>query len=164
MARRRYGAGAVKRRSDGRWEGQLRLPDGRRQYVYAADQRQVVSRLQEERWRTAAGIPRQANGLTLGEYLPEWLEVCRGRLRPKTFDSHALCAHRVELRGRRSRPRPALVEPAGPALGSGSSSPGSTGRPGSASARCCGSTSAAASRRVTPHLAHTEGRVKCAFR
>jgi integrase len=97
MARRRYGAGAVKRRSDGRWEGQLRLPDGRRQYVYAADQRQVVSRLQEERWRIANGIPRKATGLTLGQYLPEWLEVCRGRLRPKTFDSYALCAHRVGL-------------------------------------------------------------------
>jgi integrase len=33
----------------------------------------------------------------LEEYLPAWLEVCRGRLRPKTFDSYALCVHRVEL-------------------------------------------------------------------
>ena len=83
MARRRYGAGAVKRRADGRWEGQLRLPDGTRRYVYAADQRQLVSRLQAERWRIANWIPRKANGLTLGEYLPVWLEVCRGRLRPQ---------------------------------------------------------------------------------
>ncbi|MEP7104972.1 MAG: hypothetical protein ABI838_03895, partial [Chloroflexota bacterium] len=56
-----------------------------------------MTRLQEERWRIASGIPRRASGLTLGEYLPEWLEVCRGRLRPKTFDSYALCVRRLEL-------------------------------------------------------------------
>jgi hypothetical protein len=126
MARRRYGAGAVKRRLDGRWEGQLRLPDGRRQYVYAADQRQMVSRLQEERWRIAAGIPRKATGLTLGEYLPEWLEVCRGRLRPKTFDSYALCAHRVDLQLGRVplvRLNPMIIQSDYARLGAGGLSP-----------------------------------------
>ena len=96
MARRGHGAGTVKRRADGRWEGQLRLADGTRRYVYAADQRQLVSKLQEKRWRIASGIPRRATGLNLGTYLPEWLEVCRGRLRPKTFDSYALCVARLQ--------------------------------------------------------------------
>jgi integrase len=98
MARRRYGSGSVTLRSDGRWEGQLRLPNGSRRFVYGRDRRQVVARLQEERWRIAAGIPRRVSGLTLGEYLPEWLEVCRKRLRPKTFESYALCVHRIEMR------------------------------------------------------------------
>ena len=69
MTRRRYGSGSVTLRSDGRWEGQLRLPNGARRFVYGRDRRQLVARLQEERWRIAAGIPRRANGLTLGEYL-----------------------------------------------------------------------------------------------
>jgi hypothetical protein len=47
--------------------------------------------------RIAIGIPRSANGLTLGEYLSEWLEVCRRRLRPKTFESYALCVQRIEV-------------------------------------------------------------------
>jgi integrase len=97
MGRRRYGLGAVRRRSDGRWEGQLRLADGARRYVYARNRDELITQLQEERWRIANGIPRRASSLTLGQYLPEWLEVCRGRLRPKTFDAYALCAHRVDL-------------------------------------------------------------------
>jgi integrase len=97
MARRRYGSGSITLRSDGRWEGRIRLPDGSRRFFYGRDRRQLVTRLQEERWRIAAGIPRSANGLTLGEYLPEWLEVCRRRLRPKTFESYALCCRRIEV-------------------------------------------------------------------
>ena len=96
MARRRFGSGTVRQRSDGRWEGQLRLPDGRRRFVYSRDRRRVVARLQEERWRLAAGVPRPAAGLTLGEYLEQWLEVCRRRLRVKTYDSYVLCAHRIQ--------------------------------------------------------------------
>ena len=97
MARRRYGSGTVTLRSDGRWEGQLRLADGSRRFVYARDRRQLVSKLQEERWRIASGIPRKSDGLTLGDYLGEWLEICRTRLRPRTFDAYSLCAHRIEV-------------------------------------------------------------------
>jgi hypothetical protein len=101
MARRRYGSGSVTLRSDGRWEGRIRLPDGSRRFLHGRNRRQLVTRLQDERWRIDAGIPRSANGLTLGEYLPEWLEVCRRRLRPKTFDSYALCAQRPAPAARR---------------------------------------------------------------
>jgi hypothetical protein len=47
MGRRRYGLGAVKRRSDGRWEEQLRLADGSRKYVYARNRDEVITRLQD---------------------------------------------------------------------------------------------------------------------
>ena len=96
MARRRYGSGAVKQRSDGRWEGQLRLSDGSRKYVYAHSRDQLVARLQEERWRLAYGIPVRARGLSLTDYLQQWLDVARTRLRPKTFDSYELCVRRIE--------------------------------------------------------------------
>ena len=96
MGRRRYGSGGIRQQPDGRWEGSLRLADGSRRSLYGRNRDQLVARLQEERWRIASGIPRKANCLTLAEHLSEWLELCRGRLRPKTFDSHALSVRRVQ--------------------------------------------------------------------
>src|SRR5215467_9882539 len=96
MGKRRYGSGAVRLRSDGRWEGQLRLADGSRRSVYAKSREQVIARLQEERWRLTWGIPMRARGLLLGEYLPQWLAVARTRLRPRTVESYALCSRRVD--------------------------------------------------------------------
>jgi integrase len=56
----------------------------------------LVTRLQEERWRLAWGIPVRAKRLLLAEYLQQWLEVARTRLRPKTFDAYELCLRRIE--------------------------------------------------------------------
>jgi integrase len=44
----------------------------------------------------ATGIPLPARGLLLSNYLHEWLEVMRSRLRPKTFDAYQLCLQRVD--------------------------------------------------------------------
>jgi integrase len=96
MGKRRYGSGAVKLRSDGRWEGQLRLADGNRCSVYAHSREQIIARLQEERWRLTWGIPVRARGLLLGEYLQQWLDVARTRLRPRTLDAYELCTRRVD--------------------------------------------------------------------
>ncbi len=95
---RRHGSGAVRRRSDGRWEGQLRLADGSRKYVYARNRRELVTRLQEERWRLACGLPVRARGLTLADYSTQWLEVMRCRLRPTTFAGYELCLRRAVSR------------------------------------------------------------------
>ena len=75
MARRRYGSGAAKQRSDGRWEGRIRLSDGSRRYVYARSRDQLAARLQEERWRLACGIPVRARGLSLAD-LPAAVARC----------------------------------------------------------------------------------------
>ena len=96
MGKRRYGSGAVKLRSDGRWEGQLRLADGSRRSVYGQSREQVIARLQEERWRLTWGIPMRARGLLLGEYLPQWLAVARTRRRPRTVESYDLCSRRID--------------------------------------------------------------------
>jgi integrase len=96
MARRRYGSGTVTKRPDGRWEGQIRLTDGSRRFVYARDRRELITRLQEERWRLACSIPVRAKGLLLRDYFEQWLEVMRCRLRPKTFDTYEVCLRRVE--------------------------------------------------------------------
>ena len=96
MSRRRYGSGAIKLRSDGRWEGQLRLAGGARKYVYAHSRADVVVRLREERWRLEYGIPVPARGLKLAIYLQEWLAVTRSRVRPRTYDAYELSLHRIE--------------------------------------------------------------------
>jgi integrase len=92
---RRHGSGGVRRRSDGRWEGQLRLADGSRKYVYSRNRRELITRLQEERWRLASGMPVRARGLTLADYAEQWLEVMRCRLRPTTFAGCELCLGRA---------------------------------------------------------------------
>ena len=96
MAKRRYGSGAVKLRSDGRWEGQFRLADGSRRSVYAHSREEVVARLQEERWRLISGIPVRSKGLLVGVYLQQWLDVARTRLRPRTIDAYELCIRRID--------------------------------------------------------------------
>jgi integrase len=96
MTKRRYGTGAIKLRSDGRWEGQLRLAGGARKYVYARNRSDVVVRLHEERWRLANGIPMPSRGLLLGPFLCEWLAVTRSRVRPRTYDAYELSLHRID--------------------------------------------------------------------
>jgi hypothetical protein len=74
MARRRHSSGDVRLRPDGRWEGRLWLADGGRKSVYARSRRELVTRLQEERWRLACGIPVQTRGLLLGQFFEQWLD------------------------------------------------------------------------------------------
>lgn len=57
MARRRWGQGAVYLRADGRWEGQLRLPDGNRKPVYEPTEMEVIDKLADAGWRAAQGLP-----------------------------------------------------------------------------------------------------------
>jgi hypothetical protein len=126
MGRRRYGSGGIRQRAEGRWEGALWLADGSRRSICGRNRDQLVAQLQEERWRIANGIATKATGLTLGQYLPERLEACRGRLRPKTFDSDALCAHRVELELGRVplvRLNAMIIQSASTRLGAGGLSP-----------------------------------------
>jgi hypothetical protein len=86
--------GPGKLRSHGRWEGQLRLADSKRSYVYARSREQVVARLQEGRWRLTWGIPVRARGSLLGEYLQQWLDLARTQLRPRTVEAYELCIGR----------------------------------------------------------------------
>ena len=86
MVRRRRGEGAVYRRQDGRWEAQLRLPDGRRKSIYASTRRRAVTKLADAGWRVDHVLSLQAAKRKLSDYLHYWLEVTRRRVRPTTFD------------------------------------------------------------------------------
>jgi integrase len=81
MERRQRGLGGVYRRSDGRWEGRIRIRGGRRRSFYARTRRDAVRRLGEARW--ALGPPWHpiwvllgTSGLRLGEALGlHWQDI-----------------------------------------------------------------------------------------
>jgi integrase len=95
MGKRAKGEGAVYRRSDGRWEAQLRIGIGRRKSVYGRTRREVLGKLREERWKLKRGLPVSSRKLTLAAFLERWLEVTRGRVRESTLESYELNARRV---------------------------------------------------------------------
>jgi hypothetical protein len=95
MARRKNGTGSVFLRGDGRWEAQLRLPDGRRKCVYAQTRRQVVSRLRETRWELANGLPGQQTQ-TASARVPRLLARAEpAHLRHNTHHSLRLGSRRI---------------------------------------------------------------------
>ena len=96
MARRGRGEGAVYQRSDGRWEAQLRLPDGQRKSIYARSRRRAVTKLGDAAWRIDHGLPLQAAKRRVGDYLEYWLEVTRRRVRPTTYEAYELNVRRLQ--------------------------------------------------------------------
>jgi integrase len=95
MAKRADGRGAIYHRSDGRWEAQFRLEDGRRKCLYATSRREVLRQLKETRWQLDHGVPVSAHKMSLGVYLHDWLEVTTARVRPSTIQNYELNVRRL---------------------------------------------------------------------
>jgi hypothetical protein len=95
MAKRADGRGAIYHRSDGRWEAQFRLEDGRRKCLYATSRREVLRQLKETRWQLDHGVPVSAHKMSLDVYLHDWLEVTRARVRPSTIQNYELNVRRL---------------------------------------------------------------------
>lgn len=92
MARRGRGEGSIYRREDGRWEAKIDLGrvNGKRvrKSIYGRTRREVqekLARLQADRLR---GLPIVDERTTVRDFLTQWLETVRGRLRPKTYRSY----------------------------------------------------------------------------
>lgn len=89
MGKRGNSEGSIRKRTDGRWEGRITLPDGKRRSHYA-DTRQDAAK-----W-LAAAIRDRDNGIasvpakeSLAHFLERWLEdVAKPSVRPSTFDSY----------------------------------------------------------------------------
>ena len=96
MARRARGAGAVFQRADGRWEAQLRIGPSRRRSLYAQTRGDVVAKLDQARWSMALGLPvRMPVTRTVADYLNDWLEVTKGRVRCSTFENYDFNVRRI---------------------------------------------------------------------
>lgn len=87
--RRDNGEGTIRQRKDGRWEGQLSLPGGKRKSVYGKTRTEVRQALKELRAKAEQGVDVSAAGQTLGAFLEHWLaDVVRPRLAPKTYKTY----------------------------------------------------------------------------
>jgi integrase len=84
--RRANGEGTLKQRSDGRWEAQLSLPDGKRKSVYGKTRKEVRDALNLARKKLNDGVDLGAPRQTVGVFLERWLEdVVRPQCAPKTY-------------------------------------------------------------------------------
>ena len=95
MARRAYGHGAIYRRADGRWEAQLRLGAGGRKSYYGKTKREAASKLAEASWMIASQLPVRCGRLAVDQYLDDWLDVTRRRVRPSTIVNYELNVNRI---------------------------------------------------------------------
>jgi hypothetical protein len=86
MDRRQQGLGAVYRRRDGRWEGQIRIRGGPRRSFYARTRKDAVHKLAEARWTLGQGLPVSSGAQSLSVYFDCWLTANRARLRPARSD------------------------------------------------------------------------------
>ncbi len=97
MERRRQGLGAIYRRRDGRWEGQIRIRGGPRRSFYARTRRDAVHKLAEARWTLGQGLPVSSGAQPLSVYFTHWLTANWARLRPVTMATYALDIRRLTM-------------------------------------------------------------------
>jgi integrase len=91
MAQRAHGEGSVYQRQDNRWVAYLRLPDGRKKFLYASSKREAREKLaaasQAQKQGLLATGPRQ----TVAQYLQTWLEdTVATTVRPKTYEGYEM--------------------------------------------------------------------------
>lgn len=106
--RRTNGEGSIYQRRDGRWTAAYFVPDRfgkrRRRYVYGDSPDAVEEKLVQLRQLVRSGTPVAPAGLTLAEYLAEWLDqVAAPRVRASTLTSyrHSVNRYLVPHLGRR---------------------------------------------------------------
>ncbi len=88
MARRGHGEGAIYRRADGRWCGELHIEGGKRKNVYGRTRQEVQRKLAQVRRDVEAGLPVVADRQTVADFLASWLEMIEQSIRPRTLESY----------------------------------------------------------------------------
>jgi integrase len=90
MAKRRgKGEGSIYKRSDGRWEAQFRLADGKRKSLYGETRQEVARQLTAALRDLDQGLPIvRDERQTLATYLASWLDAIAPNLEASTMESH----------------------------------------------------------------------------
>lgn len=91
MARRKRGnhQGSIRRRSDGRWEAILSLPNGDRLSFYGRTQDEAHRKLTVALYERQGGNPSTPGSMKLGEFLETWLErIAKARVRAQTYKGY----------------------------------------------------------------------------
>jgi integrase len=85
MAKRGNSEGTIRRRSDGRWEARLFMPDGTRKSLYGATRQEVARELATAMRDREQGLSALDDRQTVGEYLAAWIESYRQRRRITSY-------------------------------------------------------------------------------
>ncbi|MBI2952890.1 MAG: site-specific integrase [Chloroflexi bacterium] len=96
MSIRAHGEGSITQRKDGRWQGALQV-EGIRKTAYGKTRSEVAQKLRKlgEQARRGGGFPASSR-LTLGDYLDDWFNQAKPRLRPSTADRYD-CVIRLHI-------------------------------------------------------------------
>ena len=85
MRKRGHGEGTIVKRSDGRWMGQVTVPEGGRKTVYGKTRRDVAEKMAKMLGDIRQGLP-LGDKSTVREFLTRWLEdSAKPSIRPRTF-------------------------------------------------------------------------------
>jgi integrase len=102
-ARRGNGEGSICQRRNGKWQGAIRLPDGRRKYVYGDSRDEVRRKLGVTIQALEGGTLSDSRGMTVGGFLDQWLtEVVAPNRRPSTYKDYEVDV-RLHLKPRLGR-------------------------------------------------------------
>lgn len=83
--RRGNGEGTIRKRTDGRWEARLSLPDGTSKAFYAKTRSEVAERLTQALHDQRQGVPPTSGRQSLSQYLTSWYETVQPQVRPSTY-------------------------------------------------------------------------------
>ncbi|MCH7984461.1 MAG: tyrosine-type recombinase/integrase [Chloroflexi bacterium] len=90
MAKKRgYGEGTVTQRRDGRWTAALTLPNGKRKWLYASTQSEVIEKLESLKRSLRDGRDVSAVELTVAKFSQQWLAAVKQSIRPKTYTTYS---------------------------------------------------------------------------
>ena len=94
---RANGEGNIRQRADGRWEGRISLPDGRRKSLFGKTRQEVARLLAAALRDRDKGLPIVGEKQTVKEFLQQWLETAvKDSVRPGTYAAYALNTRRVQ--------------------------------------------------------------------
>src|SRR5690348_11076152 len=88
MARRGNSEGSIRKRSDGRWEARIILPDGGRKSLYGKTRQEVIRLLAQATRDREQGLAALTERQFAGTYLMSWLEHVRHDVEPSSYQKY----------------------------------------------------------------------------
>lgn len=93
--RRGKNEGNIKRRTDGRWEARISLPDGQRKSIYGKTRQEVSRKLSQGLHAKEEGTLQFDDRQTVKQYLTTWLDATSYQLKPSSVRRYRNAAHHL---------------------------------------------------------------------
>ena len=88
MGRASNGAGSIRQRHDGRWEGRYSGPDGRQRSIYAQSEPEVKAALKRVTAQLTLGLWFEPSKISLETWIEAWLEHYTTNIKQTTHDNY----------------------------------------------------------------------------